>query len=160
MTVKLARQIAQMEVMNPEVLRVTATGRVFERCAAALRGQAGDFYCESRTSHQIATFWSHSWHGGHWRKILTVLILDSGPAAVCLALLTGLLVMLLFWFETLPGIDLGFRDSIGNPLLFFAWSLCSGFLVTNLVLMFWRPRTAVFLDRMCISQTDQKLKGS
>ena len=63
MTVKLARQIAQMEVMNPEVLRVTATGRVFERCAAALRGQAGDFYCESRTSHQIATFWSHSWHG-------------------------------------------------------------------------------------------------
>ena len=53
--------------------------------------------------------------------------------------------MLLFWFETLPGIDLGFRDSIGNPLLFFAWSLCSGFLVTNLV-MSWRPRTAVFLD--------------
>ncbi|CAJ1396710.1 unnamed protein product [Effrenium voratum] len=50
------------------------------------------------------------------RKILTVLILDSGPAAVCLALLTGLLVMLLFWFETLPGIDLGFRDSIGRTL--------------------------------------------
>ena len=159
MTVRLARQIAQMEVVNPEVLRVTAASRAFDRCAAALRGDTGDFYYKSRKSQKIATFWSHSGHGGHWRKILTLLIFYNGLAAVCLALLAGVLMMLLFRFETLPGIDLGFQDANADPLLFSTWSLCSGFLVAILVLILWQPRTAVFFDRICISKTDKKLKA-
>ena len=77
----------------------------------------------------------------------------NGPAAVILGNSVAVLMMFLFAFGGLPGWYLvvpGFRG-------FACWSLCSGFLVTSLVMLFWRPQTPVFLDRICIS-SDCKLK--
>ena len=63
--------------------------------------------------------------------------------------------MLLFGLGTLPGIDRGWLD---DSFQWSCWSTFSGFVLANLVLIFWRPRTAVFLDRICISQSDARLK--
>ena len=73
---RMAHSIARMEVINPEVLRVTPAFQAFQQFGAALRPrQRGSFYHKSRESHKISTFWSHSWRGGHWRKLLTLVIL-------------------------------------------------------------------------------------
>ena len=64
----VAQQIARMEVTSPEVVRVTPVFRTFEKGAVAFRKEcAGDFYFKSESSEKISTFWSHSWHGGHWK---------------------------------------------------------------------------------------------
>ena len=87
------------------------------------------------------------------KKIMTLMTFYNGPAAVILGNSVAVLMMFLFAFGGLPGWYLivpGFRG-------FACWSLCSGFLVTSLVMLFWRPQTPVFLDRICIS-SDCKLK--
>ena len=122
-TSKLSQHIAQMGVTNPEVLRVTPAFRAFQQCAAALRsGCDGDFFYKSHRSRKISTFWSHSWHGGHWKKILTLIILYNGPAAIFLGFFTAILMMLLFSFELLPGYDRGFQIRMNWS----TWSLSSG----------------------------------
>lgn len=71
----VVKSIAQMDITHPEVLRTARAHQAFQHFAAALRvGSDGDFYYESRKSHKISTFWSHSWHGGHWKKILTLIL--------------------------------------------------------------------------------------
>ena len=72
---RVAKSIAKMDVTHPEVLRTTRAHQAFQHVAAALRdGSDRDFYYKSRKSHKISTFWSHSWHGGHWKKILTLIL--------------------------------------------------------------------------------------
>ena len=151
---QVARNIAQMDVTNPEVLRVTRAFSAFQHFAEALRvGCDGDFYHKSFKSHKISTFWSHSWHGGYWKKILTLLALYNGPAALFCGFLTAIVMAILFWFGILPGIDRGWAG-----LQFSPWCLHSGFVVTIVVMIFWRSPTRVFLDRICISQNDHDLK--
>ncbi|CAE7195531.1 unnamed protein product [Symbiodinium sp. KB8] len=151
----LVESVAKMDVVNPEVLRVTPAFRALEHFAAALRvGSAGNFFHKSHQSRRISTFWSHSWHGGYWKKIFAIIALYNGTAAVLLSLLTGACMMLLFSLGTLPGIDRGWWDDI----TWSCWSTFSGFVVASLVMIFWRPRTAVFLDRICISESDARLK--
>ena len=155
----MAEGMAQMEVVNPEVLRVTPACQAFEHFAAALRSGRSrsqrDFYHKSRKSHKISTFWSHSWHGGHWKKIITLITFYNGTAAVSLGIITGVVATLLFRFGVLPGFDTTYE---GYSMKASVWSIGSGFLVTCLVVIFWRPQTPVFLDRICISQTDSDLK--
>ena len=100
---KVAEKLSKMDVINPEVLRVTAAYRAFESCARALRvGVDADLYCKSERSVKISTFWSHSWHGGHWSKIVTLMSFYSGAAAVILGSLVAVLMMFLFGFADLP----------------------------------------------------------
>ena len=51
MEAMILERVAKMDVVNPEVLRVTPVFRALEHFAAALRvGSAGDFYHKSRKS--------------------------------------------------------------------------------------------------------------
>eukprot|EP00438_Fugacium_kawagutii_P021197 Skav201594 [mRNA] locus=scaffold152:638227:639696:+ [translate_table: standard] len=145
-----------MEVTHPDVLRVTAAFRAFQRCAAALREEHdGDLFHHSRKSEKIPTFWSHSWHGGQWKKIITLILFYNGRAAMFFSFLAAFLVMpILYFLKVLPGFDRGLWD---HP--FTTWSLCSGALVAILVILLWQPQAPVFLDRICISQTDHKMKA-
>jgi len=153
---KLAEQIAMMRITNPEVLRVTPAFCAFEQCALALRGECEhDLFFKSQISHKISTFWSHSWHGGQWKKIATLIFLYNGPVAVLCGWLFAILTVPLFHYGLLPGLDRGWDDG----KLFSCWALWSGLLVTICVIIFWRPRSYVFLDRICISQKDNELKA-
>ena len=153
---QIAKKIAEMDVTNPEILRVTRAFSAFQNVAKALRvGCDGDFYHKSFKSHKISTFWSHSWHGGYWKKIVTLLTLYNGPAALFCGFLTASLMAILFCFGILPGIDRGW----GPWVPFSPWCLPSGFVVTIVVMISWRSPTKVFLDRLCISQKDDRLKA-
>eukprot|EP00438_Fugacium_kawagutii_P023952 Skav213222 [mRNA] locus=scaffold369:119199:120668:+ [translate_table: standard] len=141
-----------MEVINPEVLRVTQVHRVI-RCLGTAPLHRDDYlFGKSQQSEKITTFWSHSWHGGHWKKILTIMIIYSGTPAILLGFLSALVMMLLFCFHLLPGFDRGryYEWSV--------WCLGSGVLVVCLVTCLWRSQTQVFFDRICISN-NSKLKA-
>ena len=87
-----------------------------------------------------------SWHSS--RSTMALLALFCGFS-------TTILMAILFCFGILPSIDRGWA---GVP--FSAWCLPSGFVVTIVVMIFWRSPTKVFLDRICISQNDNDLKNS
>ena len=155
LTKYMAQSIAHMEVLSPEVLRVTSAYQAFQQCGAALRPrQRGLLYQKSRKSHKISTFWSHSWRGGHWKKLLTLVIFYNGTAAVSLGFLAGLVMMLLCSFELLPGFE---RQDY--QLKWKCWSLCSGCIVTSLVMIFWRPQTEIFF-RSNLHQPSWPLESS
>ena len=152
---EVAKSIAEMEVTNPEILRVTRAFAAFQNFAAALRGGCdGDLYHKSRKSHKIYTFWSHSWHGGQWKKILTLLTFYNSFAALLGGFFVAILMMSLFGFDLLPGLERGLWD-----VPFSTWCVPSGFLVTTLVMLLWRSQNNIFLDRICISQQDSDLKA-
>ena len=109
---------------------------------------------KSCKSHKISTFWRHSWHGGQWKKILTLLTYYNGFAALLGDFLVAILMMILVGFDLLPGLD---RGSQGP--LFSMWCVHSGFIVTTLVLLLWRSQNKIFLDRICINQQDNDLKA-
>ena len=90
---------------------------------------------------------------GTGKKILTLLTLYNGPAALFCGFLTAILMAILFCFGILPSIDRGY---FGIP--FSPWCLPSGFVVSIVVMISWRSPTKVFLDRICISQNDNDLK--
>ena len=153
---EVAKSIAEMEVTNPEILRVTRAFAAFQNFAAALRGGCdGDLYYKSRKSHKISTFWSHSWHGGQWKKILTLLTFYNGFAALLSGFFVATLMMILFGFDLLPVLERGPFWDHG----FSMWCVPSGFLATTLVVLLWRSQHNIFLDRICISQQDNDLKA-
>ena len=88
------------------------------------------------------------------KKIATLIFLYNGPVAVLCGGLYAILTVPLFYIGLLPGLDRGWDDG----KLFSCWALWSGLLVTICVIIFWRPRSYVFLDRICISQNDNELK--
>ena len=57
-----------------------------------------------------------------------------------------------------PNSDFLFLRTGEYPIGYSCWSLWAGFLVTSLAMILWRPQSRVFLDRICISQTDVALK--
>ena len=148
-----ASKLAQLDVTNPEVLRTTHAFCAFQGCAKALRVQCdGDFFHKSFKNDKISTFWSHSWHGAQWKKILTLLSFYNGFAAVFCGFLAAILMMILFCLGFLPSLDRQFAVE------FSVWCLPSGFAASTLVMLFWKNRTKVFLDRICISQNNDSLK--
>ena len=156
---KIANYIAKMEVINPEVMRVTYAFCAFQNAAKALRVGKGKFYHKSFKSDKISTFWSHSWHGGHWKKILTLLTFYNAPAALFCGFLTAILMMILYCLQILPGFDRQFKNFGLYSVYFSLWCVSSGFVVTILVMLFWRSHTKVFFDRLCISQDNPELKA-
>jgi len=129
----------------------------FQHFARPLRiGCDGDFYYKSFKSQKISTFWSHSWHGGHWKKILTLLTFYNTSAALVCGFLIAILMMILFCYRLLPSVD---RAGAGDAHRWSNWCLCSGFLMTALLTFLWRSQKKIFLDRLCISQKDDRLKA-
>mmetsp|Transcript_39514 Transcript_39514/g.80826 ORF Transcript_39514/g.80826 Transcript_39514/m.80826 type:complete len:530 (+) Transcript_39514:86-1675(+) len=153
---KLAETIAQMGLTDSEILRVTPAFQAFRQCALALRSYHGDLYSKSEKSTKISTFWSHSWHGKKWRKIITLIVFYNGQAAAVLGMFCAVVMMVLFCFDLLPALNRGSTGEI--QFGFSCWSLWSGFFATSLVIIFWQPQSRVFLDRICISQMDHELK--
>ncbi|CAK9093736.1 unnamed protein product [Durusdinium trenchii] len=93
-----------LEVTRPDVLRATPAYRALEHFGLALRPDFdGDLHWKSASTSVIDTFWSHSWHGGSRKKILTLLVLYNGRAAIAWGFLTVFISALLFAFGILPG---------------------------------------------------------
>ena len=80
-------------------------------------------------------------------RIATLFFVHNGAAATTLGSAAAVLSAFLYGYGVLPNLfGAGWCSVIGATTYFFT-------------LVFWRSRQLVFLDRICISQTDEQLKG-
>ena len=150
-----ASKFARMEITRPEVMRATRAHQAFRRFAGALRPTGEDFYHKSFVSKKISSFWSHSWHGNHIMKIVTLLVLHNGPASIAVGSFTAFATTILFCLGILPG---WVRSSNEEHIHYSNWAMGSAFLATSMTFLLWRSQRLVFLDRICINQHDDDLK--
>eukprot|EP00439_Symbiodinium_sp_Y106_P006653 s2933_g1.t1 len=148
--------IHQGQVSRREVLRATPTSKVLHRCCYVLRlskqeADAAEFHSWSFVTECITEFLSHSWHGSAWAKVILLLILKNGPAAVIMGTMCAIPMMLLFIYELLPGYTRPGQSEANT--LSSIWSMSTGLVVALLILILWRPRGSMFVDRVCIDQT-------
>lgn len=154
-TPHLAAQVAEMSIVRPDVLRVTPAYKALRKCGEAFRHNR-DLHHESKQSEEISSFWSHSWHGNSWQKMLTLMVLYNGLPSILCGTCAALIPMALFSLGFLPGLV----RVEGEQVLFSMWSLVTGFFVAIATFVLWRPRQAVFFDRICISEDNPRLKLS
>ncbi|CAJ1384089.1 unnamed protein product [Effrenium voratum] len=144
--------MVDMNVTQPRVLRCTSAGLALRWAGQALRGGVEPdlaFRCSWPTT-RIGQFWSHSWHGSLWSKVLTLLLLIHGFPALCCATLAGVVVICL----SRPFMERPWEKA---SLLAVICIAC-GCLVTTITLLLWRSGRKVFVDQLCIHQKNQELK--
>lgn len=154
----IADEISRMEV-HPEVLRATLASSAL-RCFGRVlqRGYVGDLHRLSFPTKRIRCFWSHSWHASAWMKVLIVFVYYNGGVAIASGTLAAGVAGALFYFELLPSTQRAFSLE-SEEYAFGPWAFAAGCTVAALVLFMYRPRNSpIFLDRICIHQTDDDLK--
>ncbi|CAE7722822.1 unnamed protein product [Symbiodinium sp. CCMP2592] len=153
----IAKFLCQMKVTKPEVLRATPEYRALQGCGRSLRGNPDPMrlFKLSQEVDVIDEFWSHSWHGESWKKILLLLVLKNGKAAMAVGTLGAGLAMFLFMAGILPGKYNAGRD---YDALNSCWCVWTGILLASVTLVFWKTRKMVFLDRVCVNQVDEDEK--
>ncbi|CAE7533111.1 unnamed protein product, partial [Symbiodinium sp. CCMP2456] len=148
---QVSEQVAQMQATRPEMIRAAPVWKILRGLARPLRGAAGDFYDLSQTTTRLNAFWSHSWHGSAKHKIATIFFLHKASAATILGTTSAVIAGVLYGLKLLPGFGAEGRSCW--------WCVMTGSLTYLLVLLFWQPRELVFVDRVCISQTDPGLQA-
>eukprot|EP00913_Durusdinium_trenchii_P015049 g14114.t1 len=89
------------------MLRSVAAAQPLQFFGRALRGDASqDLHGLSRPTQEVAQFWSHSWHGKTWRKIMLLIYMYSGHVAMISSLIVALIFLFLASFQVLPSYDL------------------------------------------------------
>ena len=154
----LASEISKMEV-QPELLRATSPSSALRLFGRVLQKSfRGDLFHMSFETKKIDCFWSHSWHAKSWMKIMLLLVYYNGGAAFVGGSMAALLGMTLSYVQVLPTWPRGF--SLESATYDFGpWGFIFGCLASFLVLLLWMPRgSRVFLDRLCIHQSDEELK--
>ncbi|CAK9043209.1 unnamed protein product [Durusdinium trenchii] len=157
----LINKISSLSLTRPEMLRSVAAAQPLQFFGRALRGDASqDLHGLSRPTQEVAQFWSHSWHGKTWRKIMLLIYMYSGHVAMISSLIVALIFLFLASFQVLPSYDLEYLRQGGNrhdgP--FIPWCAGSGLVTFLLVFFLWRPQKEVFVDRICIHQHETRLK--
>ena len=155
LTPQTANLVAKMSILNPEVLRVTPAYKAFQRCAEAFQQNERELHHKSQKTDEITRFWSHSWHGSTWQKVLTLLVLYNGLTSILLGTVAAFAMMWLFAFGFLPGFR-RFTADVDWP--WSVWSLMTGLVVSIASFVLWKPQEEVFFDRICISE-DGRLKA-
>ncbi|CAJ1433504.1 unnamed protein product [Effrenium voratum] len=151
--------MAQKQLTRKEVLRSTHAYQAFSSWGAALRPNvnSGDLHDRSKITDDIQDFWSHAWLGNSWGKFLTLLVMYNGRPALWVGICSALLGIALCVLGILPGSTRGF-PSVLTRYEFSVWGVPFGAAGVLLMVALWRARRRVFLDRICISNTDQNLK--
>ncbi|CAJ1415400.1 unnamed protein product [Effrenium voratum] len=162
----LGEWLSRMQPAGPEYLRATTAGRALflgrafifrkERTHAA---DKADFRHSFRTKN-ITCFWSHSWRTRAWRKTALLLLWYNHLPANVVAALGGLATCVLCCCDLLPG---NLRQPMMGPpgmVPMGAWCLCTATLLFYSVLFLWRSQASVWVDALCIHQSDKKLKAA
>ncbi|CAJ1408424.1 unnamed protein product [Effrenium voratum] len=147
---RIADFLVRLQVTRPQVIRVTQARHALWRFGQVFReGRSGpNRYHQSEVRSNIAQFWSHSWQGSALPKVLLLLAIYNGIPAV----LVGSAAFVTTRICTEP--ELG-PFPAKNPL---AWSMLAGVTFSSLTFLLWQSRRRVFLDRICIHQTNERLK--
>ncbi|CAE7695844.1 unnamed protein product [Symbiodinium sp. CCMP2592] len=140
--------ISQMVPSRDEIVRATPAYRVLQCMGRPLRVRGGELYALSCPTTRIASFWSHSWHGPTWFKILTLFAVKNGMAAAALSTTSAVLMGILYSAGALP-------DFFGQ----LGWCSFVAAIVYSCTFVFWQSRQPVFVDRICIPTYDDMVKG-
>jgi len=157
---KVAQRLQMMELSDPTLMRAVRAHTAIRALAHECHGlQSESRLGRSFVVQEICQFWSHSWHGSAWKKLLLVLAMENGLAAIVCGTLAGFLAMVLFINGLLPG---GARPAIvggdhGTSLSL--WSTAAASLTALLTLCFWRPPRSVFLDALCVDKQTPRRKA-
>ncbi|CAK9070900.1 unnamed protein product [Durusdinium trenchii] len=155
----LINEMSRMEVIDPELLRATCPSTALQS-QVLQKDFAGDLHDRSFQTSRIDCFWSHSWHATPWRKVLVLTIIYNGLAAIVAGHLGALVGTSLFYFQLLPSYPRRFPLE-GATYDFGPWGLIFGISLALGTLLLWRPaRSRIFLDRICIHQTDLERKAA
>ncbi|CAE7810978.1 unnamed protein product [Symbiodinium sp. CCMP2592] len=135
-----------MQATRPEILRGVRVWRLLRYLPSLwLRGKRNDLHGLSQQATQFDQFWSHSWQGSGWTKYTNILYLHNCmPASIAGTLSANIACGL---------VSAGFLDVQQR------WCLLSGFVAFCTTLLLWHPRKFVFLDIVCIHQTDNGRRG-
>ena len=151
---RAASYIADFLATRQDIIRATPCYEALRCFGRAFRFPAAANYHRSFPTDTIQEFWSHSWHGSAPRKICTVMVRKNGLAAISAGTLASLLLVCLFVAGYLPG-----YERAPYPYVFGIWGMVGGTLVAIVTLIGWQCRTPVFVDVICIHQSDPGLKS-
>ena len=144
--------ISQLKLTSSDMLRTTAAHRALWRFGRPLRDgrYSRQLYEWSGVTERVAQFWSHSWHGSVVAKVLLLLVMYNGLPAVLVGSAAVAITLLLQHACLLPcSIERNGQSAMAVGV---------GLLASSLTFVLWRSGKQVFLDIICIHQTDQKLK--
>ena len=142
--------------LSPHLLQGVPLSICLSGCGqhwAAPSQYTDDFYATRRfcqRAENFDVFLSHDWKTSRWLKLCSLVMMFNVRAASILSMLVSFAVGLLRVYHVLP--DERWTEIfplIAFYLLLFFWQ--------NIRELFLRP-LVVFLDRLCISQTNDKLK--
>ena len=153
----VAKWLCRMQLTDERFLRATLVCRVLEFAGGILRKKGRNDFRHSQAVKEIQKFISHSWQASALSKTLTLLYYYNWKPAVIVSNMLAALMMLLFTFGLLPGFTKVSRWDT-DPQYLGPWCISVGILSFLLVLVFHPPRELVFLDRICINQSDPKEK--
>ena len=158
LTKRTANDMSAMEVTSPELLRATRAYSALQCCGRALHHSfSGDLHHRSFQTDSFDCFWSHSWHGSSWQKILLLMVVYNGRAALIAGNVAAILGMSLFYLELLPSYSRHYQ-LVGAEYHYGPWGLVFGCATTFCMLFVWQPGTKIFLDRICIHQKEEARK--
>ena len=110
------------------------------------------FFHLSKVTDYYDEFLSHSWQVASWKKAVLLIILKNGLPALLLGTF-GAMIMMIVW-------QLGFLPAYYKiDLPFSYWCSSLGLTMGFLGILFWRPKGNMFVDRMCINQSDARMKA-
>lgn len=174
--ITLGRRITSMNMNIPRhLLRAVSLKSVLRGVGAELGANSGTetLYGMSKQVDRIDDFISHDWQTGRWPKVLTLCLMYNAAAAYGTCLLIGLASCILQLdsvavLPKLPGLHaLRHKPMVGGleyEGVAGHWSIVACSVAFVFTLFFWqqmralRPSRRVFVDKFCISQTNEKAK--
>ncbi|CAK9063012.1 Uncharacterized protein SCF082_LOCUS32708 [Durusdinium trenchii] len=157
-TQRLVALIAKMTPTNPDILRAAPVAKVISCLGRVFWATDTDFFHLSHVTEDYDEFLSHSWHVESWKKVLLLLMLKNGPASVLFGSLAAVLMLILWYFQILPSVIKRTPGPAGYMDYSF-WCFSAAVVVALLMLILWRPRGRIFVDRVCINQADGRMKA-
>ncbi|CAE7224438.1 rpl22 [Symbiodinium natans] len=151
----LAGIVSRLEPTRRDIIQAVQAHHALWRFGRVLRRAPTARHRASYPTDRIDQFWSHSWHGSTWNKVLTAIYLSNGLAASLLATVGAALLMVCVGTGTLPEKIFSQEPQYPEHSM---WCTVLGFLLYLLVLFFWRPSKSIFLDVLCIDQEDEQRK--
>eukprot|EP00434_Breviolum_minutum_P013157 symbB.v1.2.011595.t1/scaffold779.1/size163325/5 len=164
MVEKMAMWFSELKATRPEILRAVPAWCVLQSCGKHLNSkltmtEKARLYAFSEQVVEIDEFWSHSWHGRSSWKVWSLLFVKNSHAALIISYFLAALMALFFALGLLPGWVKMSNYAPNEPHAYCVWSLVTGVLSYVLVIIFWRPRSKVFVDLFCIHQANPRLKA-
>eukprot|EP00439_Symbiodinium_sp_Y106_P043076 s1240_g5.t1 len=147
----IVKTLQTMQAIRPDVIRAARAHTMLRRFGRAFRGNAEGLHEVSFAAEKIDEFWSHSWQTSAWMKVCTLWFVNNGYAAAVVGMICAVVACILCLLEVLP---LQLAAGVRYP-----WCALFGTLGYCPTLLFWRRRSKVFLDVVCIDQEDEEFKA-